>query len=128
MWFTIEKTGNEFIRRAGELMEDSVPVFESLDNPTAASATVVIKGEVDLDSAPELLTLGSSHLAEPAVQALVLDLSGVTFMDSSTVGALVALRNRARQSQKAFQVRRPSESVNRLLKLTGLDQIFDILD
>jgi anti-sigma B factor antagonist len=109
-------------------LEDPVPVFESLENATDASATVVIKGEVDLDSAPELLALGIAHLADPQVHSLVLDLTGVTFMDSSTVGALVALRNRARQSQKALRIQGQSASAHRLLMLTGLDQIFEIQD
>jgi anti-sigma B factor antagonist len=105
-----------------------MPTFESMERATDDRVTILVDGEVDLDSAPQLVALGRSHLDDSAVKTLVLDLSGVTFMDSTTVGALVALRNQANGLHKTLQIAGTSGSAHRLLKLTGLDQVFEFTD
>lgn len=56
---------------------------------------------------------------------LVVDLSGVTFMDASTIGALVTARLRLRGAARSLSVRAPSHRAHRLLDVCGLLQWLD---
>ena len=63
--------------------------------PGNGTCTLVISGEIDLAAAPELSEVGADSLGIADVHSVVVDLSGVTFMDSTAIGALVGLRNSA---------------------------------
>jgi anti-sigma B factor antagonist len=70
-------------------------------------------GELDMTTAPELLDAferANGH------SELVCDMTGITFIDSSGVNALVELR---RRRQESFRLAGASEPVERLLELTG---------
>lgn len=51
---------------------------------------------------------------------LVVDLSGITFMDASTIGAIVSAHNRLRANSRSLSVRAPSSVGLRLLDICGL--------
>jgi anti-anti-sigma factor len=85
--------------------------------------TLTVAGEVDLAVAGELIQAGCQQVAAAPADTLYLDLSGVTFMDSTALNALITIRNAA--SEPVVLVR-PSTSVLRLLQLTALDQAFTI--
>ena len=53
-----------------------------------------------------------------------LDLGDVTFIDSSGLGVLVRLRKEADAQSKPFSLVNVSPSVERLLEVTGLDDVF----
>jgi anti-sigma B factor antagonist len=86
---------------------------------------VPISGDMDLTSATgcadrigEALGTGPSRLA--------LDLSGVTFIDSTGLGVLIGTRNDCLRRGIALELRDPSESVCRLLTITGLSSAFGL--
>lgn len=81
---------------------------------------LTLVGSVDLVSKDELISTGQRALEGGGCTQLTLDLAGVTFMDSSGLGALITLDNDAETRQTAFAVRNPSARVERLLTLTGL--------
>lgn len=56
-----------------------------------------------------------------------IDLSSTTFLDSCGLGALVALHKTARNRQGHLRLLNPQPSVQQLLQLTRLDQIFSIV-
>jgi anti-anti-sigma factor len=56
---------------------------------------------------------------------IFVDLSGVTFMDASTVSALVGARNRLRAQSRSLSVRDPSPLARRVVDLCGLSQLID---
>ena len=56
----------------------------------------------------------------------MLDLSGVSFLDSSGIGTLVELRNVATDTGGGLTLRHPSERTARLLQITALDTVFTI--
>jgi anti-sigma B factor antagonist len=95
-----------------------VRVFE-VDAADGAT-TVELAGELDLSTAPQVREI----LAQPDVagaQALRVDLTGVSFLDSTTIGLLVAAAKRIRASGGVFRVvctRR--SSVWRLFEVSGL--------
>ena len=83
--------------------------------------TIVVKlaGQFDMAATftlePELERL----TRETAATALVLDMDGVEFMDSSALGLLLATQQRLQTEDVRFEVANPSTPVRRLLELTG---------
>ncbi|QNP66856.1 STAS domain-containing protein [Streptomyces genisteinicus] len=81
-------------------------------------AVLVVRGELDLQTAPVLYRRGLDAVGEGT--ALVLDLSGVGFCDSSGFNALLRLYRRAvLDGGGAFALVSPPEQISRLLPLTG---------
>jgi anti-sigma B factor antagonist len=85
---------------------------------------VWVRGEHDAATQVQL----STALVEAAGldgADIVVDLSGVTFMDASTIGTLVAARNRLRATARSLSVRAPSPPARRLLDVCGLERLID---
>lgn len=88
---------------------------------------IVITPSARLDAfnAPELRSEVDRLLAEGVVN-FVLDLSDVTFLDSSGMAVMVSLLKRARQAQGDVKLIMPtSEAAQRILKLTKFDRVFE---
>jgi anti-sigma B factor antagonist len=86
------------------------------------AAVVVVHGEVDLATAPQLRDAALRALAVGAGN-LHLDLTGVTFMDSAGLHVLLATRRRARLTGGHLALCGTSRCVDRLLELTGTASI-----
>ena len=84
------------------------------ETPTAIVARV--SGEIDLQSVPQL----EEHLAHTNGKSLLVDMSRVTFMNSSGLSALLRLRAAA----NSLRVINPSEPVAQLLRLVDLYDLF----
>ncbi len=87
------------------------------------TCVVSVEGDLDLASAPQLKwTL--VELLEKDYNQYVIDLSGLTYMDSMGLGVLVGFRKRVEGSaQLALACLPPTQG--KLLELTGLDACFD---
>lgn len=85
----------------------------------------VISGEGRLNqvSAPLLREAVAAAVLEGRPR-IVVDLSGVDFMDSSGLGALVGCLKTARQAGGDVKIAAPSEQVTMVLQLSNLDRIF----
>lgn len=57
---------------------------------------------------------------------IVLDLSGVTKIDSAGIGKLVLLQNRAQDKNVSLKCASPNPVVRRLLDLTNVDSVLDV--
>ena len=80
-------------------------------------------GELDIAAADEFLDRARAAL-NAAGTALVLDFGGVTFIDSTGLGALVRLREEALELGKTLELTQVPRQVNRVLDLTGLSERF----
>ncbi len=99
-------------------------VDESVDDSTHV---VSLRGEIDVLTAPKL---GSRlfGLAEEGASGVVIDLSDVTFMDSTGIGVLLnALRHMTVRSCTMVLVC-PTERVLRPFQVTGLVRHLTIFD
>jgi anti-anti-sigma factor len=85
---------------------------------------LVAVGEVDAETASVLVSAGLAALARADLAALDLDLSQVSFIDSTGIGALVAIRNDALARGKTLTVPNPSSRVMEVLAITALDTVF----
>jgi anti-sigma B factor antagonist len=90
--------------------------------------TVVIRGQIDVASAPKLR--GALAEAQALRQlneestTVVLDLSGVTSMDASGLGVLVGAARRAHCDGRDLALRDPSASTLRVLQISRLLHVF----
>ena len=88
----------------------------------ALSASVVFDGEIDIATAPAIRRFLLAAIRGGDVH-LAVDMSGVTFIDASGIGVLVAAANRARQAGGDLSLLAPSPQVRRLLDVFHLDAI-----
>ena len=81
--------------------------------------TVLVDGELDLSSAGELRQLLEAHLADR--KTVLLDLSGVPFMDSTGLGAILAALRGADEGLGELQVVGELQpQTRRMMELTGV--------
>jgi anti-sigma B factor antagonist len=90
------------------------------------AAELVLSGEADLAAAPQIIDRGTDRLTLASTNSLVADLGGVTFMDSTALGALVRLHNTAEQLGKRFTLVRVPDRVTKLFEITGVDTLFTV--
>jgi anti-sigma B factor antagonist len=101
-----------------------VETFRIKAVPGEGTCTLILSGEADLAVADDVTELGTLGLEEPATQQLVVDLAAVTFIDSTTLGALVHLRNVAADNEKTLKLVNVPDRVGRVLHIAGLDKVF----
>jgi anti-sigma B factor antagonist len=95
---------------------------------TDASRTVVtVTGEIDLATQGQLRTTLNDLVVAGHVD-LVLDLSGVDFVDSTGLGALIGTRRRVHAFHGSLALVIPNEAVMKVFTITGLEKVFDIHD
>jgi anti-anti-sigma factor len=97
--------------RAAEL------VIETLLEPGGVPV-ITVGGELDGSNVGSLEAAIDSVTAERA-ERLVFDLSGLRFMDSAGISALIGAAARV----DAVELRRPSAAVTRVVELTGLSGV-----
>ena len=88
-----------------------------------AVLTVAITGEMDVEDDADVVNDLRAALEATPPPTLVLDLTGVTFIDSSGLAALINIRN-----QGWHVVLVPSVIVRRVVETSGLDEIFELRD
>jgi len=88
---------------------------------------LVLSGELDLASA-ESLDSRLKQLESDQPKLIVLDLRELDFMDSTGLRTLIAADARARERGARLLVVRPPEEVDRVLRLTRMDQHLEVVD
>jgi anti-sigma B factor antagonist len=88
-------------------------------------AFLYIQGEVDLANAEHLQALGEDAISG-SVHTIRIDLSQVTFLDSTGIAALIAIRNSADKTRRLLVLEQPSPRVMKVLEVTGTVQVFTI--
>jgi len=101
-----------------------VATFE-LDVTGDGDAVVRMSGEIDLAVVDEVLSAAREGLAHH--DGLRLDLSRVTFIDSTGLGALVRVRNESAAEGKSLTLVDVPASLVRLLDITGLHDMFTVV-
>ncbi len=89
---------------------------------------VVVRGELDLATAPDLEAVVMRALE--AGGRVLLDLHALEFMDSSGVRVLVAAHARAERDGERFAIVRPAadSEVARIIEVSGLDGQLRLVD
>jgi anti-sigma B factor antagonist len=87
--------------------------------------TLVVAGEIDLHSC-STLDDALNEVLDGDAREVSLNMSDVTFIDSTGVRVLLAGRTRADEQGISLHIIEPSTSVLRLLDLTGLREHFGL--
>ncbi|MBL1288704.1 STAS domain-containing protein [Streptomyces sp. NPDC057067] len=90
---------------------------------TPAGAVVELAGDLDHRTAPEVRAALPRLGIRPG-QQLVLDLTGITFCDSSGITALIAARNYALAAEATIALAAVPDRVSRIFRIVGLDRVF----
>jgi anti-sigma B factor antagonist len=96
-------------------------------NLDADTALVAITGEIDLGNCVQVREHLRNLLAV-GVTRLVVDLSGVGYMDSAAIGTLVGVWKRLREIGGAMGLVNPNPRVRRLFEITSLSRVIGIYD
>jgi anti-sigma B factor antagonist len=91
-----------------------------LESRTAddGAATVVVRGEIDMATAPQLrdTLLG---IVDAGATRIAIDCRGLGFLDSSGIGVLIAVRKRL-GDDGVLTLESPPAHVRKVLELTGV--------
>jgi anti-sigma B factor antagonist len=102
-------------------------ILEVVSAGAGEQVTVSLKGELDLSTVAkveeELRRVESSDAT-----LLVLDLSGLTFLDSTGLRAVITADERARAQGRRFVIVKGPDAVQRVFAITRLEERLEMVD
>lgn len=91
----------------------------------ANSLYAFLDGEIDHHTAANIRTIIDDALVQGCPKELVLDFSGVTFMDSSGIGLIMGRYKAARAQNCSVRVINVKDRDMRVMKMSGLSKIVE---
>ena len=101
------------------------PEFELTVSSDDGVRVVAVSGELDLDT---MVELGAALAAGGGLATTVIDLRGLTFIDSSGVSGVLAAARRARDAGSRLVCVPGPPSIQRIFELTGVDTVLEWVD
>ncbi|HUF58419.1 MAG TPA: STAS domain-containing protein [Actinomycetota bacterium] len=98
--------------------------FSTEVNATDEATVIHVRGEIDMATAGRLRDAIEPHMGPK--QTIVLDLSGVEFMDSSSLHVLVQARGELTKNGGSLILRNPSRAAHRVLSVSGANDLLEI--
>jgi anti-anti-sigma factor len=105
-------------------MSDGEVTFGVRTEERADHVRLLVTGELDFYREPELRAAVEDLLAQHPPQRLVLDVSGLEFLDSAGLRGLLVCRDRSRSADVPFCLAVAPGPVTRLLDLAGVRSWF----
>ena len=106
-------------------MADAPATLELTVSEHEGETVVRAAGELDVNTAPELREQLARLIGEDS-RRIVVDLSEVSFVDSTALSVLVSALKRLRQADGDLELAAPNPSVRRVFEITGLTRLFTI--
>jgi len=94
-------------------------------SPSPDLGVLTVRGELDISTAGRL-NQELKALLDAGTERVEIDLSGVVFMDSSALSALVGAHDRAGRQSQQLTLASPSPACAKVFGITGLDQVFEL--
>lgn len=85
--------------------------------------TVTLTGDIDHHSARSMMLALDREVASRSPRRLTLDLSGVTFMDSSGIAVVLRAHRRMEEAGGAVELRNVPKQARKVFSAAGLDRI-----
>ena len=85
---------------------------------------VALSGDVDLENSPQVRRVLLDSVRDK--RGILVDMSGVSYIDSSGIASLVEAYQSARRARTLFALVAVSDAAMRVLELARLDQVFSI--
>jgi anti-sigma B factor antagonist len=89
-----------------------------VESPSASRSLVMVEGEIDLATAPQLRSFFDENIAA-GVKEVVVDAEGVNFVDSTGIAVFAFVHSELEARGGHLLVRHPSPSLRKVLDLTG---------
>ncbi len=106
---------------------DFKPFSIEIEEAEGGAVRVVLVGELDIATTPAAEAELRAQENQGA-HVIILDLRGLTFMDSTGLRLLVAADSRAREAGHRLAIVRGPDAVDRVLEITGLDAKLNLID
>ena len=90
------------------------------------AAVAVLSGEIDHHNAKELRSQLDRFIISAQPRELVIDMGGITFMDSSGIGLIMGRSKLIKECGGRLEVLNPQPYIRRVLKLAGIERIVKI--
>lgn len=87
-----------------------------------------LEGELDLASAPDFRRLVDESMGLDRPQMVVVDLRGVSFVDSSGLGAILGRYRRLKSEGIEMILVASSHKIREVLELSGIDRAISVVD
>jgi anti-sigma B factor antagonist len=108
-------------------MTDPSPAFTLQSSAVGDDLVVAVTGEIDMTTAPELakaIEVISNH-----TRNVIVDLGGVTFLDSSGLNALIRGQRGLSKRQVGLRVVAPADGiVRRVFEITQLTEALSVVE
>ena len=85
-----------------------------------------MRGEVDLHTAPKVQDAIERASRPDDLGAVVVDVGGVAFMDSTALSTLMRSKDSLQQRGISLRLAAPSKAVERIFSVTGFEDYFEI--
>ena len=92
----------------------------------AKVATIHMTGRFDFNVQRDFKEAYDSQLNNAAIEALEVNLAEVDYLDSSALGMLLMLRERATAAGKTLKLCKPNPSVAQILEIANFAKLFTI--
>lgn len=103
------------------------PAFEVERAPLAGAPGVLVRGEVDIDTAPRLSVALDAAIRE-SEGAFVLNLCDVSFLDSSGVSVLIRARAVLGREDRQLLIVCPPGPARRVFDIAGIADLLTLFD
>jgi anti-sigma B factor antagonist len=94
--------------------------------PYEYGVVVTLRGELDAYDAPALRAAFAELTAGKDGLRVVLDLTAVSFLDSTALGTMVGLLRRVREGGGELRVVLPETAARRIFEVTALERALDV--
>ena len=91
------------------------------------TGTIRLEGSFTFETHPAFKACTRSLLDTPGLKRLVLDMTEVTHMDASSLGAILILREATQARLATLALLRPSPQVMTLLTVVHFEKLFEII-
>ena len=87
---------------------------------------VSLSGEIDHHSARDIRDAIDRLIIAERPECLILDLSGIDFMDSSGLGLILGRYTKIRDLQGVLEIEDPTPQIEKILKLAGVNRLIPV--
>ncbi len=100
-----------------------------MSNPTikvqGTTGILSLSGRFTSESHAGFKAVAYPLVEDPAVSTICIDLATVSYMDSSSLGTLLLLREKANAKGKKITLRNPNPTLLPILKMIRFDKLFE---
>lgn len=101
----------------------TIQIKNTLEN---ANATISLAGRFDFNSHRQFREAYESALNDPAIKSMEIDLGSVDYLDSSALGMLLLVKEKATNANKSLALANCRGVVQQVLEVANFNKLFTI--